>query len=30
MKIEELKKLSQYYNQYDIYNNSIVVNQILL
>ncbi len=30
MPTEELKKLSEYYHQFNIFNNSIVVNQILL
>ncbi len=30
MSIEELKNLSEYYHQYNIFNNSIVVNQLLL
>ncbi len=30
MSIKELNYLSEYYHQYNIYNNSIVVNQILL
>jgi hypothetical protein len=30
MSIEELNNISEYYHEYNIFNNSVVVNQILL